>query len=133
MNGEYLKPTMAMIAGLWPSPPVSYEEALAWSAELTGRLRITSEEANTVLAQFAESGLDDAKYRPRPGQIVAMVQHLRRRRALDRPQVGALMPAPRAENHDSIAAENLAVSRRACESARPAMHDRRQRVREMAK
>jgi hypothetical protein len=76
---------MALLAGLWPSPPMTPEEVMVWAAELTGRQRITPEEAKTVLVRLAESGIEDAKYRPRAGQIIAMVQALRRKRALDRP------------------------------------------------
>ena len=83
MTGEDLKPTLIILAGFWPSPAMTPEEVMAWSAELTGRLRITPEEASTVLRQFAESGTDDSKFRPRAGQIISMVQALRRKRAAE--------------------------------------------------
>ena len=127
MTGEDLKPTMALIAGLWPSPPVTFEEAVAWSGELTGRTRITSEEATTVLTRFAESGLDDAKFRPRPGEIVSMVQGLRRKRALDKPT--ALEPVTFAANHDDVRAQAIAAARTACDQGRRHVSDlRRARV-----
>jgi hypothetical protein len=81
MTGEGLKPILTMLAGFWPSPAMTPEEVMAWAAELIGHLRITPEEASTVLRQFAEGGTDDSKFRPRAGQIVAWVQALRRKRA----------------------------------------------------
>jgi hypothetical protein len=85
MNGEDLEPVMALVAGLWPTPEVTYEEALAWSAELTGRQKITRAEAMGVLQDFAESGTQECRFRPRAGQIISMVQAHRRKRATERP------------------------------------------------
>ena len=41
-----------------------------------------------VLRQLAEAGIEESKYRPRPGQIVPMVQELRRKRALEQAIAG---------------------------------------------
>lgn len=118
MNGEDLKPVMALLAGLWPSPPVTYEEALAWSAELTGRQKISPEEANTILAEFAESGTEVSKYRPRPGQIIPMVQALRRKRAIGRPAVGQLQAVVYADDHEHVWTQSIAECRAACEKGK---------------
>ena len=86
MRTDEIKPIMAMLAGFWPTPQLAPEEVLAWVAELTDRhMRITADEAQRVLRQLAEAGIEESKFRPRPGQIVPMVQELRRKRALDRP------------------------------------------------
>jgi hypothetical protein len=85
MRGEDLKPVLALLAGLWPSPEMTREEVMAWTGELAGRQEITPEEAMTVLARFAESGIGSSKFRPGAGQIVPMVRELRRKRTLDQP------------------------------------------------
>ncbi len=82
MRQDEVKPVMAMLSGFWPTPLMTPEEVLAWVAELTSRqMSLTTDEAQRVLRQLAESDIDESKYRPRPGQIVPMVQALRRRRA----------------------------------------------------
>jgi hypothetical protein len=112
MTGEGLKPILTMLAGFWPSPQMTSEEVLAWAAELTGHLRITPEEASTVLRQFAESGTDDSKFRPRAGQIVAMVQALRRKRAAE-VSSRALIEAPGVQSDPITFADGMAALRRA--------------------
>lgn len=112
MTGEHIKPTLVMLAGFWPSPAMTPEEVMAWSAELTGHLRITPEEASTVLRQFAECGTDDSKFRPRAGQIVAIVQALRRKRAVNISS-RALIEAPNVQSDPVTFANGMAALRRA--------------------
>jgi hypothetical protein len=124
MTGEHIKPTLVMLAGFWPSPAMTPEEVMAWSAELTGHLRITPEEASTVLRQFAESGTDDSKFRPRAGQIIAMVQGLRRRRA-DEASSRAILEAPIFRSDPATFAEGMAALRRAVAAGQLEQEQRR--------
>lgn len=133
MNGEHLRSTMALIAGFWPTPALTEEEILSWSVELTSRMKISSEEATTALKSFAESGLDEAKFRPRPGQIVSMVQALRRKRASERPAVGALEPVTFGPDHEDVRESAIAAMRSAIGSGRKTQAQRRARVLEKAK
>jgi hypothetical protein len=69
---------LAMIAGYWPTPTMEEEEIAAFLRELASPLRITTEEARTVIDEMARGGM---RFRPRPGEVVADVQGLRRHRA----------------------------------------------------
>ena len=131
MTGEDLKPTLVMLAGFWPSPAMTPEEVMAWSAELTGRLRITPEEASTVLRVFAEGGTDDSKFRPRAGQIIPMVQALRRKRALETSS-RALIKAPYVRPDPDEMEAFLVAGRAACEASKQANAERVRRAREMS-
>lgn len=92
MNRADVRPILAMVAGYWPQPVLSTEEATAWAAELCGSLRITPEEARTVIVAAAEDGRE---FRMKPGQLVPAVQALRRQRALERiPMLASAAPAP---------------------------------------
>jgi hypothetical protein len=124
MTGEDLKPTLIMLAGFWPSPAMTPEEVMAWSAELTGRLRITPEEASTVLRQFAESGTDDSKFRPRAGQIIPMVQALRRKRATE-VSSRALIEAPIVQSDPVTFADGIAACRAAIAAGQQEQEQRR--------
>ena len=89
MTSDEVRPIVALLAGYWPTPAITAEEALAYAVELTAvPMRIKSEEATTVVARAARSG---ETFRIRPGQITEAVQALRRRRGLYRP---ALAPVP---------------------------------------
>ena len=83
MNTTEADTVLEILSGYWPTPALTDEEVKAWYAELCGsHMRITTEEAGKVIAAWARSG---EEWRLRPGQIVAEVQALRRKRALDRP------------------------------------------------
>lgn len=76
MNADQAERVVRRIAGYWPSPQLTEEEALAWAQELTSRsLNITPEEAGTCLRRMAYAG---QTFRPRPGEVVAHVQAERR-------------------------------------------------------
>jgi len=119
---DEVKPVMAMLSGFWPTPLLTPEEVLAWVAELTSRqMGVTTDEAQVVLRQLAEAGIEESKYRPRPGQIVPMVQALRRKRALDRP-VAALNPAEIfTGNYDEIRAQTIADCRASIDAGATAL------------
>jgi len=114
MNYDEADTVMEILSGYWPTPALTEEEVKAWINELcSNHMRITTEEAGKVIAAWARSG---ETFRLRPGQIVAEVQALRRRRAFDRP---VLMPAPVfADDHDQVWDKTLAECRRACEQGR---------------
>ena len=67
-------------------------------------MKITTEEAVKVITRCARSG---ETFRMRPGQIVAEVQALRRRRAFDRP-IANSSSFEIAENHDEIREKTIA-------------------------
>ena len=80
MNTTEADTVLEILSGYWPTPALTDEEVKAWYAELCGsHMRITTEEAGKVIAAWARSG---EEWRLRPGQIVAEVQALRRKRAL---------------------------------------------------
>lgn len=83
MRQDEARNVIALIAGLWPTPAMADEEAAAWGLVLVRSARISREEATTVLVAVAENG---AQWRPRPGELIAMVQHERRQRALRTPR-----------------------------------------------
>jgi hypothetical protein len=124
MTGEGLKPILTMLAGFWPSPEMTPEEVMAWAAELTGHLRITPEEASTVLRQFAEDGADDSKFRPRAGQIVAWVQAQRRKRAGE-VSSRAILEAPIVRSDPATYAEGMAALRAAVGAGKQEQEQRR--------
>jgi hypothetical protein len=127
---DEVKPIMAMLSGFWPTPLMTPEEVLAWVAELTSRqMGVTTDEAQVVLRQLAEAGIEESKFRPRPGQIVPMVQALRRRRALDRP-VAAIEPAEIfTGNYDEIRAQTIADCRASIDAGAASVAARRARRR----
>jgi len=104
MNAQQTRPVLASLVGFWPTPALTSEETLAWVCELTGPLKITPAEAQHAIRKHAETG---AEFRIRPGQIIELVQAIRRMRAVhERPQ---LTRAPVWEPDE----ENLAA-REAC-------------------
>ena len=65
-----------------------------------------------MLRQLAEAGIEESKFM-RPGQIVPMIQALRRKRRLDRP-VAQIEPAQIfAGDYDEIRAQTIADCRAA--------------------
>jgi len=83
VNVDEADAVLEILSGYWPTPALSDEECKAWYSELCGSyIKIKTEEAGTVIAAWARSG---EEWRLRPGQIVAEIQALRRKRALDRP------------------------------------------------
>lgn len=99
MIKDDVRPILAMIAGYWPTPALTTEEVSAWTTELVSTSRISAEEARTVIINFAETG---AVYRPRPGQLLGLVQSLRRKRAFDAAPY-ALGPVKRTLNENEKA------------------------------
>jgi len=87
------------LAGYWPTPALEEAEVKALVVELTGPLRITPQEAATVIKLEAGTGRE---WRPKPGQIVALVQHHRRQEALRRPRP-ALSSAPYCTKSENLA------------------------------
>ncbi|HXN60013.1 MAG TPA: hypothetical protein VN886_06125 [Acidimicrobiales bacterium] len=89
MNTTEADTVLEILSGYWPTPALTDEEVKAWYNELCrSYLKITTEEAGKIIAASARSG---ETFRLRPGQIVAEVQALRRRRALDCPPA---LPSP---------------------------------------
>jgi hypothetical protein len=128
MNVTEADTVLEVLSGYWPTPALTEEELKVWVTELCGRMRITFEEAAKVITAWARSG---ETFRLRPGQIVAEVQALRRRRAFDRP-IAELVPAFEiAENHDEIRENTIAACRVAIAEGSKAMaqrqHERRVR------
>lgn len=83
MNVEEADDVTEALCGFWPTPVMEVAEVKAWYTELCDpALKITLEEAGTVIAAVARSG---AIYRMRPGQLVPEVRRLRHRRFLDCP------------------------------------------------
>jgi hypothetical protein len=72
---------LTVISGYWGTPVLTEEEVVAFTTELTGPARISYVEVVQVVR--AEAG---RQWRPRPGELVALVQHYRRRRAIDHPR-----------------------------------------------
>ena len=108
MNTSEAETVLEVLSGYWPTPALTEEEVKAWVTELCGHMKITTEEAAKVIHAWSRSG---ETFRLRPGQIVAEVQALRRRRAFDRP-IAELVPAFEiAENHDEIRENTLAACR----------------------
>lgn len=126
MTASEARAVLAAISGYWPTPAVTEEEAAAWLRELASPLRITHEEAQTVIDDQARHG---EVHRLRPGQLVAEVQALRRYRRLMTPQ-----PAlPRSdddfvesEDHDEIRIQTIAECRVAIAEGRKAQDLRRE-------
>lgn len=81
MTSDEVRTVLAAVAGYWPTPALTTEEVVAWTTELCGPSRITYDEALATVK--AEAGRE---WRPRAGQIVAMVQHYRRQESLRRPK-----------------------------------------------
>ena len=80
-----------MLAGYWPTPAVTEEEAVAWVRELgSASMRIAPQEARTTIDDMVHAG---GRFRPRPGKVVAAVHTLRRYNRLMTPQP-ALPAAP---------------------------------------
>ncbi|MGH9090198.1 MAG: hypothetical protein ACRDZR_02270 [Acidimicrobiales bacterium] len=75
MRPDHVRPVLAQLAGRWPTPALTEEEALAWTADLTGPLHITRDEALGYMRRHSHSG---APHRPRPGEMVAAVRADRR-------------------------------------------------------
>lgn len=72
MNAVQAEKVVRRLAGYWPSPQMSDEEALAWVETLTDpAVDVTPEEALAVVRRAIYAG--DA-HRPRPGQLVAAVR-----------------------------------------------------------
>jgi hypothetical protein len=87
MNAGEARAILAMILGYWSTPPATEEEAAAWLRELAGSpMRITFGEARTVIDDMVRAG---GRFRPRPGEVVAAVQGLRRHRRLIDDPTGA--------------------------------------------
>jgi hypothetical protein len=124
MNTNDADTVMEILSGYWPTPDLTDEEVRAWYSELCGYLKITAEEAGKVIATWARSG---ETFRLRPGQIVAEVQALRRRRALERP---ALMASPQyRDDHDQVWDEWTAHWREVCQQSKEHLNAvRRQRL-----
>lgn len=94
MNDVDVDPVLGRLNGYWATPEMTVEETLAWTETLTGPARITAGEAVTVIRAEAESGRE---WRLRPGEIVALVQALRRRRALENPRPAVDLERPELE------------------------------------
>jgi len=76
MNVAEVRPILAQLAGYWPSPALTTEEAAAWTTVLTDpSLGVTVNEARAVIRKASYAG---GTFRPRPGQIVAAVLTERR-------------------------------------------------------
>ena len=128
MNVPEADTVLEVLSGYWPTPALTDEECMAWVTELCGRMRITAEEAAKVITHWARSG---ETFRMRPGQIVAEVQALRRRRTFDRPVAELVEAFEIAENHDEIREKTIADCRVAIEAGNRALaqlqHERRVR------
>ena len=81
MRTDEVRPTLAAMAGYWPTPQLTEEEVIAWTTELTGPIGISNVEARKVIR--AESS---RQWRPRPGEFVELIQHYRRQEALRSPK-----------------------------------------------
>jgi hypothetical protein len=121
MNATEAHTVLEVLSGYWPTPALTEEEVKAWVTELCGRQKITTEEAAKVITAWARSG---ETFRLRPGQIVAEIQALRRRRAFDRPNAELVPAFEIAENHDEIRENTLASCRVAIESGRKSLASR---------
>jgi hypothetical protein len=130
MTATEARAILAAISGYWPTPAITEEEAAAWLRELASPMRITSEEARTVIDDRARAGVE---FRLRPGQLVSEVQALRRYRRLMTPLPA--LPAPsfvESEDHDEIRAQTLAQWRAAVADGPRLLAERRARNREAA-
>ena len=102
-----IEPIIARLIGYWTTPELTPEESLAWTETLLGSLQITSEEAVHVLRAEAENG---RQWRPRPGELVALVQELRRRRVMASPPQSAIeQTTERMTSADGFAAARAAL------------------------
>jgi hypothetical protein len=81
MHTSEVRPTLAAMAGYWPTPQLTEEEVVAWTTELTGPIGISYTEAVKVIR--AEGA---RQWRPRPGEFVELIQHYRRQDALRKPR-----------------------------------------------
>jgi hypothetical protein len=122
MNAGEARAILAMILGYWSTPPATEEEAAAWLRELAGSpMRITFGEARTVIDDMVRAG---GRFRPRPGEVVAAVQGLRRHRRLMTTQP-ALPEAPVGFEADPEGfLDGVASAKRALRAPRPATSTR---------
>jgi len=81
MTADQVRSVLALISGYHPTPALSEEEIIAWTTELVGPYRMTYAEVVYVIK--AEKG---RQWRPRPGELVGLVQHYRRQEALRHPR-----------------------------------------------
>jgi len=77
MTIEQIRSVLAMLSGYWPTPAMSEEEVVAWTQELCGSYLMTYAEVREVID--AEK---IREWRPRPGELVSLVQRRRRHEAL---------------------------------------------------
>ena len=107
MTADQMRTLMAVLAGYWPTPVLTAEEVTAYTAEFTGPLRITYSEARAMLQ--AEKG---RQWRPRPGEVVELVQHYRRQSALRKPPAlgeGAFSTKEQALGHLAALRQSIGI------------------------
>lgn len=82
MDDAEIDPILVRLAGYWPTPALTPEEVAAWTETLNGPSKLTAEEVTTLLKTEAATGRE---WRPRAGEMIALVQGLRRQRILEKP------------------------------------------------
>ena len=81
MTRDDIRSVLAALAGYWPTPALTEEEVIAWTTELAGGYKTDRPEVMRVIQSEASR-----QWRPRPGEMVELIQHYRRQDALRQPR-----------------------------------------------